>query len=327
MKKIVLSLALGASLLMGTDSIWGEFTTPKDEKPAMISADVGIWNITWDQTSTSADFLQDPSNALGTSYNIDKAPAAVLELNFNYEFVSANAEYFNSDGASGLGFDVALLELIPFINLELRYVKADFEGTLNYNSTPTTAEFIDFESPLSVLDIIVYPMNKYIGVGYRTYEYEMPQDVYLINNQTNSAILGGMSDINYKGNFFTVVLDNKKEVNSRKNYNGLVFSAIFGIGELTPETVVNSDFGIDAESADFLNDYLEDSDSTFYDIQVGYSYKVQSDAGFGYGIGAGYRYNKIETTANKASNEDDYSLMTEFNTEFHGPYVDVSVSF
>lgn len=324
MKKIVLALFLNVSLLMSTEAIFGEFGTPKEEKLVMFSADVGLWYISWEQTSTSSDFLQTSSDALDTAYNIDKAPAAVLELNFNYDFVSANAEYFNSDGASGLGFDVSLIELIPFINLELRYVKADFEGEYSYsgfNDTSLNGK-AKFESPLEIIDIIIYPVNKYIGVGYRTYNYEMPQDFYLINNTTGSQVVvggenGGLSDMQYKGSFYTIVLDNKKEINSRRNYNGLVYSAICGMGELTPKNLTYSSLDV----------YTTDLDATFYDIQIGYSMKEQSDGGFGYGVGAGYRYNKIDTTANKASNADNYSLMTEFNTEFHGPYVDVSISF
>ncbi len=207
MKKIVLSLALGASLLMANESIFGEFGTPKVEKPTMFSADVGLWYITWDQTSTSSSVLESGVNPLDVKYVIDQAPAATLNLNFNWEFVSANMKYYNAKGANGLGFDVALLELIPFINLEARYVKANFKGDYSYTgyNNSTYNGSATFESPLEIIDIIVYPFNNYLG--------------------------------------------------------------------------------------------------------------------------AGYRYNKIDTTANKATNTNNYSLMTEFNTEFHGPYVDVSMSF
>lgn len=311
MKKIVLSIALCATMLMGSESILGEFGTPTLEKPSMINADVGLWYISWDQTSTSAGALNNPTDAITPTYNIDSAPAVVLALNFNYDYLIANAEYYNSDGANGLNLDLTLLKLIPFLNLEFRYVKADFEG----NYADSLGAELEFKSPLEIIDVIAYPFNEYLGIGYRSYSYELPQDFYLVDKSNN--LVGGVkgwSDMEYSGNFFTVVLDNKKQVSSRTNYNGLVYSVILGMGKLTPKSL---DYDYSA--------YLADSDAKFYDVQIGYSYKNKSNDGFGYGIGAGYRYNKIETSANKA--DGDYSLVTEFDTEFHGPFVDITLSF
>ena len=317
MKKIVLSLALSASLLMGSESILGEFGTSKTNVPSMFSADVGLWYITWDQTSTATDFLQNSSDALNTAYNIDSAAAAMLDLNFNYEFFSANLEYYNSGDVDGLNFDMALLGLIPYVNVELRYVKANFNGDIDVvRASDGATSAGTFESPLEIIDLILYPFNEYIGIGYRTYKYEVPQDFYIINNVTGAMVPSGsgLVDVSYEGSFYTMAVDNKKQVSNRSSYKGLVYSATFGIGKLDPKT-------------DGFGTWTAESDATFYDIQVGYSYKIKSPSGFGYGLGAGYRYNKIDTEANTASNADNYSLMTEFNTEFHGPFIDATISF
>lgn len=304
------------NFLLANESIFGELGRTQDEKPSMFSAEVGLWNITWIQTSTSADFLNNPADAINTTYTIDDSLAVTLKLNFNYEFISANMEYFNSKGATGLGFDVALLELIPYANVELRYVNSNFKGSL-YAKRESDGVVFDqaFESPLNIVDIIVYPFNKYIGIGYRYYKYELIEDAYMINNSTGNLIDSGFMYVNHEGTFYTLSLDNKKEVSSRKNYEGMVFSVLLGYGEL--ESITNL----------FPAEATAPSDALFYDLILGYSYNVQDDNGYGYGLGVGYRYNKIYTTANKSTNQYDISVMTEFLTDFHGPYVDVSVSF
>ncbi len=295
----------------------------EDKKTAepMFSADIGFWHINWQQTSTSAETLLATSDRINTVYNIEPALAAKLKLSFNYKFISSSTEYFNSDGASGLGVNISLLELVPFVNFELRYLKANFKGKLDaVRQSDSERSSAEFESPLEIIDIIVYPFNKTLGIGYRNYQYEVPQDVYLVNNSTGSLVTAagvrnmGLVDVSYEGHFVTLILDNKKDVLAQKNYSGFVYSVIVGYGQLKPKTA-----GFDR--------WMAASDATFHDIEIGYSFNKQTAGRFGYGIDFGYRYSKIETTANQAKNSDNYSLMTEFNTEFKGPFVDIRVSF
>lgn len=325
MKKIIVTLLATTSLLMSSEAILGEFSTPKNNTPSMFNIKAGLWHINWDQTSTASGALQDPSDAFNTSYKIGSAPAAMIDINLNYGSVTANTEYYNSGNIDGFNFDISLLKYIPFLNLEFRYVKADFKGAFTSTGYVNHADAeLEFKSPLQIMDVIAYPFNEYIGVGYRTYNYELPQDYYLLNNTSGALVPipgsggnenGGWTDVKYDGQFYTLVLDNKKQVSSHSNYNGLLYSAVMGIGKLTPT---------DLQSAG-NNQYMADSDATLYDFELGYSYKSKSDSGFGYGIGAGYRYNKIETKSNNSSTT--HTLVTEFNTEFHGPFIDVSVNF
>ncbi|MBU0720437.1 hypothetical protein KJ877_03785 [bacterium] len=315
MKKIALSLAFFASLACGNESILGEFDNSTAQKMSGISFDAGMWYMTWDQTSTASDMLLNSSDALDTTYNIENSPAAVANLNMSYRYLSGNFEYYQNKDISGMNLGLSLLELIPYLNLEFRYVKADFKGDIASKlSSGGAISSGTFETKLDIADVIVYPFNEYIGFGYRTYKYEVPQDVYVINNSDGSLVAGGagLIDISYEGSFYTAVLDNKRMVDTKTNYNGLVYSASFGIGKLKPK-------------ASGYEEWITESDAQMFDILVGYSYKTKSDTGFGYGLGAGYRYNKIETTANKTS--ATYSLLTEFNTEFHGPFIDVTISY
>ena len=340
MRKIVLSLAVLVSLASASESIIGEFGAPTKHQVSGISLDAGLWYMTWDQTSTASDMLQNSSDALDSTSTIDSAIATAVKLNMNYPYVSANAEYYNGNDIDSFNLDFTLLKLIPFINIEFRYVQSNFNGYFfTKPSTITTQQALDtnqyadgkFESPLKIIDIIIYPFNEYFGLGYRNYDYEVPQDFYLIDNTTNAlatttnAPNSGAVDIKYKGSFFTLVADNKKLVQAKSDYNGLIYSAIIGYGKLSPSSLTNE--YVTLSDAQYLNTFVSDNDATFYDISFGYSYKHKSDDGFGYGLGAGYRYNKIETTANKASNSEGYSLITEFNTEFHGPFIDLTISY
>lgn len=318
MKKTLLSLVAIATLACETvsagESILGEFS-PSASQPSGMVLDVGAWYMTWDQTSTASDMLQNSADALDTTYKIDNSVAALLNLNLNYQYLAGTLEYYQSNDISGFNADISLLHLIPYLNLEFKYVKADFKGDIASKlSSGGASSTGDFKTKLDIIDIIAYPFNDYLGLGYRTYKYEVPQDVYVINNSTGALVANGagLLDINYEGSFYTAVVDNKRLVKTKTNYNGVVYSASYGIGKLKPK-------------ASGYEQWITESDATMMDVLVGYSYKTKQNDGFGYGVGAGYRYNKIDTTANKASGA--YSLLTEFNTEFHGPYVDITMSF
>ncbi len=322
MKKTAIALSLAATLLGAYDSIIGEFGSSETIPQVGINLNAGAWYITWEQTSTSKDFLNNQNDALEVTYDIDPAVAAMVDISLNYHYLIGNLKYYTNSGIQGYDANLALLKFIPFVNFEVRFVNTDFKGKMDAKDKTTgTTDYAEFKSPLEIYDIILYPLNEYIGFGYRSYKYELPQDFYLIDNTTGSIItnngkqIKGWSDIQYSGSFYTAVIDNKKQVDARNIYNGFVYSAIFGIGKLKPK---NLEYSI-------LDAYTADSDATFYDVSVGYSYKKRTQSGFGYGLGVGYRYNKIETKMNKV--DGIASLATEFNTLFHGPYMNLNLSY
>jgi hypothetical protein len=284
-----------------------------------ISLDAGAWYMNWKQTSTASGFLKNSSDALDTTYKIDNSVASLVRLNLNYKFLNWNMEYYNNsfssskkDNIKGLNIALSILKFIPHMDVEMRYIKTDFQGTINSksNSTGEVGSGI-FETKLTIMDATVYPFNKYVGVGYRKYKYDVPQDVYIVRNSDDSLIGAGLIDVSYEGDFYTVSIDNKRLVDREINYNGIVYSASCGIGKLKPKT-------------DGFEKWTTDSDATYYDIFAGYSYKKKSNK-YGYGITTGYRYNKIDTKSNKTSG--DYSLITEFNSEFQGPFINLNFSF
>ena len=339
MKKVVLSSILLTSMLMGSEALLGEFGVPVAQANAMVTLDAGAWFMNWNQTSTSSSMLSDPSQAIDTQYTIDSSMAAVVSLSVSYWYLSGTVEYSDNsfgsgseDSISNLDIGLALLDYIPYIDVELRYVKSDFKGKMSAkdpSGTDLTTAYgtSNFETKVDIFDLIIYPFNKYVGIGYRNYNYEFPQDAY-ITRDADGALLAngsGLVDLAYEGYFYTLVFDNKKMVDVKNNYNGLIYSFIAGMGKLTPTALSNE--RTSATDAAFIDTYLGDSDATFYDVLLGYSYKTKDNDGFGYGVTAGYRYNKIETDASDSVNNNGYSMRTKFDTEFHGPYVNLVVSY
>jgi len=337
MKKIILSIALLTTLVSAEENILGEFGQATEEVENIITFDAGVWYMNWNQTSTSSEMLKNPADAYEMDYNIDSSMATVLALKMSYWFLSGSVEYSNNSFGSGseesisnLDMGVALLDYIPYIDVELRYVKADFKGAMTAVSASENGSS-DFETKVDIFDIIIYPFNDYVGVGYRNYNYEFPQDVYITHDTSGDLLAGGagLVDLAYEGYFYTLALDNKKQVDKRNNYSGLMYSALFGMGKLTPSAIVNE--MTNQADVDLIDSFMGDSDATFYDIMLAYTYKEKSEDGFGYGFTAGYRYNKIETDASDNVGKEvagaAYSIKTKFDSEFHGPYLNLVVSY
>lgn len=321
--KITLAVALCSTLASAIDikSLAGLEIPPLEFDRIGVSASAGAWYINWDQTSNASDRFG--NKAIDTTYDIQSSIAPTVDFQLSYSGIIGNLSYTNSDstagqsngedsGVSALSLGLLVLGKIPYINLDVRYVKANFKGSISANDRETGNTGVgSFESNLDIYEIIVYPMNRYLGVGYRNYKYEVPQDLYIVNNGTNAIVTKGLADISYKGDFVEITLDNKKLIKEVTEYNGLAYSMTAGLGKL------------DATSAGY-EQYLTQSDAVFYDLSLGYAYQHDSGDRLHYGLEVGYRYNAIDTSANQ---EGDYSMITEFTTEFYGPYASVNISY
>ena len=273
------------------------------------TASVGSWYINWDQTSTSDKMLKNQNDSLDVNYDISASVAAVLTLKANYKLLSAKVEYYSTgmtakkdEKISGLNANLSIVDIIPYMDTEFRLSSANFEGSIQSNSSNGT-----FKTQVNKFDLIVYPFNKYLGFGYRKYSYDFPQDLYLVKNSDDSILTKGLANVKYDGNFYTVALDNK-----RLKERGFMYSALAGVGKLTPSAV-----GYDQ--------YLEKSDAKFADLFLGYGITTKK-RGLRLSFIAGYSYNKIETKA-QIKDSQDYTLMTQFNTEFHGPFAQVAIIY
>ena len=281
-----------------------------------ISANIGTWYMMWDQTSDASERFG--NDAIKVNYEIEDSPATVAIINGNYKLISATLEYYSNeataknDEVSNVSLGLFAVGLIPNIDFQANYISSQFKGLIDaVRLSDNAVGSGTFETDLNIWDFVIYPFNKYVGIGYRNYNYEVPQDMYVVNNTTKNVVISGLANIEYDGSFIEIVIDNKKLVDKEKNYNGLVYSLSAGVGEL------------DAISEGY-EPYLTKSDAIFYDALIGYSYKTHQPDKLGWGVTLGYRYNGIET---EAKPEGDYSMITEFTTEFHGPFVNIVLSY
>ena len=281
--------------------------------------EAGGWYIDWEQTSTSSDFVK--KDALDVKYDIDKSIAAVIRgdldifngINGSFEYYTTKLSSNDKKEIKGYNIGLSILDKIPYIDVETKIIKSDFKGSIEAvdTSDESTLSSGTFKTKVNIWDFIVYPFNKYVGVGYRLYKYDFPQDVYLIRNSDDTLLKKGLINVEYKGHFYTLSVNNRRFTSNLKEYKGFVYDITGGVGKLEPK-------------APGFDKYIEKSDASFLDLYGGYSYKV-NEATKAYGITLGFRYNKIETKANKTSG--DYSLMTEFNTEFYGPFINLNYKF
>jgi len=328
MKKMLLISIIGANLLYGVgdlkekitdeDATFLDTTYHKIEKkwfntPSGASISVGTWMINWDQKSTSIDMLTNKNSALDVSYDIKSSLATTRGLKANYRLISAKAEYYSTgitakddEEVKGLNIGLSATDLIPYIDTEFRLNSADFKGSIKAKKADGTNVAPSngiFKTQLNIFDFIIYPFNKYVGFGYRKYKYDFPQDMYLLRNSDNTSISAGLLNIDYDGSFYTINIDNKRYKN-----NGFIYSLSAGVGTLTPKAK-----GFEA--------YIEDSDAKFADAFLGYT-SITLNRGIKFSYTVGYKYNKIQTNANK--NNKTYTLLTEFNSSFHGPFVQIA---
>lgn len=291
------------------------------------SANVGMWFMGWGQCSTASKMLKDSTDALRVNYNISDSMATTIKFHVSYDMVSANIKYYNdmnpksNEKTTGASLGLSALDFMDNFSTEVRIVKAQFDGKMS-GAGATASGKATFNSDLAIMDFIIYPYNHYVGLGYRTYKYEFPQDFYLIRNSDSSIVpikdkygrdlTGGLANVEYKGHFYTLVVDNQRLVSGDNDYKGLVYSAMVGRGKLTP-------------NSPGLNRWMTKSDAKLIELSVGYTYNKLSYENHHFGVTAGYRYNKISTQANK--NSGKYSLLTEFKTEFYGPFVNLSYNY
>ncbi len=282
-----------------------------DEAESGVSVDIGGWYINWTQNSNSGDSF--PENALNMDYNIEDSVATVLRLRANYKLIPIEFEYYSSgldsekgQEADGFSMGFSLIDMIPNLDVEFNFLKANFRGELKANYKGEYPSSGDFETELQILNAIIYPFNQYLGFGYRKYNYEFPQDMYIVENKTGEVLHQGLANIEYDGYFYQAVFGNK-----RFYENSLIFNIAVGKGKLE-------------STAEGFNQYLTDLDAEFLEAIIGYNIQEKFLDGYDVDFDFGYKYNYIST---KYKTSGDYNMVTEFSTIFSGPFANMSINF
>ena len=315
MKKLTLSLVTSALL-----------TTSSIASDSIVSFDAGVWYMMWNQSDNVGDNskVSDNVNYADTSYDIDPTVAAVINLKANVAGISGNLEYYNGAISSDSGEDVSgyslgayTNDLLKIVGVQIKATNANFErGTYKYDYKPASTGVdgvAKFKTKTSITEFNIFPYNDYVGVGYRTYKYELPAQFAVVNNGVVTGV--GLLDTKLDGKFIQLTVDNKKQTDAVADFKGFIYSATVGMGS----------FDTDSVSQAGMDPFLTDMDATFIEAILGYTYNNKDENGFGLGFSAGYRYNQI--TTEDPNLDQSLKITTSFDTTFHGPFVNMSLSF
>ena len=288
------------------------------------------WFVNWQQTSTAATRFG--GDAINVDYSIDGSIAHSARIEFELLGIGADLNLVElPKGAAGEGQALSYLsmginytELVGNTELHYRFEKGSFSGFINGADNAGNIGTGTFETDVVSHDIAL--LTKWgIGIGYRSFTYEVPQDVYLINTSTQALLQSGFVDMQYDADFLTLIFTHDELLNKDTAKFNMGLELRYGVGTMTP----SGDFLDETQQA--LRDngtddnIIDDADATFLEFDV-YAYMpLIKNATVDSEIRLGYRSDTL--TANFSEDSGDYALVTDFETEFSGPYAAISAEF
>jgi hypothetical protein len=306
--------------LLASGQVFAESKLPFEVN---LKVDGGVWLVSWDQQSDAASRFG--SDAIITNYKIDNALAQSLRfdlglggLNTHFEYAQANVSGDTAMTAlsAGLGYTFDHFTMVT------SYSKADFSGSMNgFSNVPDSYSSGTFTTDLLIADLLIF--YKKLGFGLRHYEYEFPQDLYVVNKTSpNDIVVGTFGEIRYTGQFAVLAYDSDVDFNEGGNRWRTAFYGGYGRLKPTGEFI---DQNNPTFKANFNNnqDMMADGDAWFVESQFGYIWQTQK-FGFNWGAELGYRYNKLVASFPVKAN---YSLVSDFTTELSGPYFNLKGVF
>ena len=286
----------------------------------------GVWLVNWDQVSTASSKFG--SDAISTDYAIEMAPAAALSAKIGFtEFFTSKFEYVETQDDTGKKLSKYAGALGFFINDFTFYsqlYQGKFHGSLSgIKTTAGTSEFGSgtFETNLNLTDFVIFYKN--IGLGYRDFKYELPQDLYLVSAANPSSVIAsGFEEIKYSGNFAMVAYDSNLGNALEAGWNLALYA---GMGDLKPSGKFLEDLNANAtiSAANEGKSIMNNGQAYFIEGNLAYQW-VYKRIGIDWGINAGYKYSKLAATFDNNAN---YALVTDFETTLNGPFVELTGEF
>jgi len=210
--------------------------------------------------------------------------------------------------------------LIGDTSLQYQFSSASFEGSI-FGSTIDNdlSGSGTFETEAITHDVVI--MTKWgLGFGYRSFSYDLPQDIYMVKeSEPNTLLLKQFTNMEYQVDFYQIVFEkNALLKESLSNFN-LGIKARYGLG--TMDAFSQAAVQMEQELADLGRNVegglLGDGDVSFIEYEIfGYMPLVRSQS-ITADIKLGYR-NKVLSA--KFENSSAYKFVTDFETEFSGPY-------
>ncbi len=316
----VLALLLGAPLSAAAEDVSVEVSlTP--------------WFASWQQQSTAADRFG--SDAINVNYAIEDSIAydAGLQLGYGGFFLSVDSisqsETVNSrdNKLSYSQIGLRVVDALPGVTVDIQQTRGAFEGFIDGAANNGNTGTGTFESDLTLRDLSVLFYHGF-GLGIRQVDYELPQDLYLVNrSDPNNALLAGFQEVSYSGNFIQLVAVSADYYSTDSDQtSGFSYIARYGSGKLDP----GGSFLADTET--LLRDngqlaagerIMEEGDSSFAELDISFYRRYHWLGGQILGR-LGYRYTRWKA---EFGSDSDYQLVTDFETTFDGPYLGISGRF
>ena len=301
--------------------------------PPSIDISITPWLSSWEQKSTAADRFG--TDAIVVNYEIEDTIAYDFALGIRYGGLVASLQSIQqSDSVAGRDNDVSYTKIgllaadaIADIDIDFQHTSGSFKGFIDGAANNGNTGTGTFESDLTLQDLSVLFFNG-LGVGIRSVDYELPQDLYLVNKTApNTAITAGFQEVSYSGTFIQLVAMSKDRYQpDSAGHAGFSYAARYGIGKIDPggqflndtETLLRNNATIAAG-----DNIMDEGDSTFFEVDVSY-YRQYSWMGGNIKTHLGYRHTQWEA---EFGSNSTYQLVTDFETVFSGPYVTFTGKF
>lgn len=323
LSSLVLSKCVFADNVKDSNVNDGKNSVEKQSKNDLwsITASYSPWFVNWEQKSTAAN--QFGSNVIDVDYAIDGAIAhsAILTIEvmgFEADFQLVELPESAEDEQKSLSTLSAAINYTDFVgdtSLHYTYRTTDFTGSISGDDGAGRDGQGTFKTEALSHDISLLT-SWGLGVGFRTFSYDLPQDVYLVKQSDPlNSLYSGFNNIEYSADFFQVVFAQEELLNKDTAKFNLGIKARYGFGTMN----AGGEFidGIEKDEA-IMSEVIGDGDASFVEFEIyGYmplriSEKVDSNFKFG------YRSSVMSATFKPG---ETYSLVTDFETNFSGPYI------
>ncbi len=292
------------------------------------TARLSPWLASWQQKSTAAKRFG--RNALNVDYAIDQSiivsasfSVRVKSFTFDLELIDKTEAAEQGEKALNyLSMGVNYSDLSENLSFELGYIQGSFDGFFSAEANNGSEGEASFSTELIVQDLLIIH-NSGFGLGYRYMSYDLPQDVYLVHETNpNTVLLSGFENFEYTGHMAQALVRSADRMANESSIDStgvnVSYEARAGLGLMES----GGEYLATAENA---NGKLMDTGSVFFyefDVAIYRNFDFASNRNAR--IDLGYRASFLSA---KFDPDTEYSLVTDFETSFNGPYLSVAGSF
>ena len=297
-----------------------------DKSYVKFSGSYTPWLVNWKQKSTSASrFDQD---AISVNYAIEdsiahsaKLSIDILTIEFDLEVIDVpeTNESSADNSLSALNMGLNFTELVGDTYMSYHYTGVKFKGAIFGDDNQGRTGTGKFETDANTHEVLI---NTHfgLGIGYRDFSYDLPQDIYLIHSTNpNTSLFSGFANVEYTAGFYMARFNNSNLFQAQSDELQIGTNIAYGIGKME----VGGDF-ITGIKSELNTDLVGDADASILEINIYGIMPFFTGYGFTTYLTAGY---KSEVITAEYAELEGYSLVTDFETSFSGPYLTLSFSW